>query len=59
MRCFFGFHFLRLIEVFADNPMVCSGACSVFQREELVAFGGIPERTIVEDMDYICMPPGG
>ncbi|MGW5816119.1 glycosyltransferase family 2 protein [Streptomyces noursei] len=48
----FGFHFHRPIQARANSPMVCSGCCSVFRREELVAFGGFPERTIVEDMDY-------
>jgi cellulose synthase/poly-beta-1,6-N-acetylglucosamine synthase-like glycosyltransferase len=32
--------------------MVCSGCCSVFRTEELKKFGGFPERTLVEDMDY-------
>ncbi|MFK0293234.1 glycosyltransferase family 2 protein [Streptomyces sp. NPDC090442] len=47
-----GFHFHRPIQALANSPMVCSGCCSVFRREALVAFGGFPERTIVEDMDY-------
>ncbi|MCK7625551.1 glycosyltransferase family 2 protein [Streptomyces sp. RS10V-4] len=48
----FGFHWHRPIQALANSPMVCSGCCSVFRRAELVAFGGFPERTIVEDMDY-------
>ena len=32
--------------------MVCSGCNSAFRRLALVEFGGFPERTIVEDMDY-------
>jgi N-acetylglucosaminyltransferase len=48
----FGFHWHRPIQNAANSPMVCSGCCSVFRREPLVAFGGFPERTIVEDMDY-------
>ncbi|GAA2611376.1 glycosyltransferase family 2 protein [Actinomadura fulvescens] len=47
----FGFHFHRPIQAGAASPMVCSGCCSAFRRETLVAFGGFPERTIVEDMD--------
>ncbi|WP_405745747.1 glycosyltransferase family 2 protein [Streptomyces sp. NBC_01525] len=48
----FGFHWHRPIQARANSPMVCSGCCSVFRRADLVAFGGFPERTIVEDMDY-------
>lgn len=48
----FGFHWHRPIQARANSPMVCSGCCSVFRRDDLVAFGGFPERTIVEDMDY-------
>ncbi|MFC7302916.1 glycosyltransferase family 2 protein [Streptomyces monticola] len=48
----FGFHWHRPIQHAAASPMVCSGCCSVFRRADLVAFGGFPERTIVEDMDY-------
>jgi cellulose synthase/poly-beta-1,6-N-acetylglucosamine synthase-like glycosyltransferase len=47
----FGFHWHRPIQNYANSPTVCSGCCSVFRREALVAFGGFPERTIVEDMD--------
>ncbi|MEV0372169.1 glycosyltransferase family 2 protein [Streptomyces sp. NPDC050636] len=48
----FGFHWHRPIQARANSPMVCSGCCSAFRRDDLVAFGGFPERTIVEDMDY-------
>ncbi|MEU9120958.1 glycosyltransferase family 2 protein [Streptomyces sp. NPDC048506] len=48
----FGFHWHRPIQARANSPMVCSGCCSVFRRDDLVAFGGFPERTVVEDMDY-------
>lgn len=48
----FGFHWHRPIQNVAGSPVVCSGCCSVFRREDLAAFGGFPERTIVEDMDY-------
>lgn len=48
----FGFHWHRPIQQRADSPMVCSGCCSVFRREVLAEFGGFPERTIVEDMDF-------
>lgn len=51
----FGFHWNRPIQHGAGSPMVCSGCCSAFRRADLVAFGGFPERTIVEDMDY-CVP---
>jgi N-acetylglucosaminyltransferase len=48
----FGFHWHRPIQNRANSPVVCSGCCSAFRREPLVAFGGFPERTIVEDMDF-------
>lgn len=48
----FGFHFYRPIQNMADSPMVCSGCCSAFRVDLLKEFGGFPERTIVEDMDY-------
>ncbi|TMR10537.1 glycosyltransferase family 2 protein, partial [Nonomuraea zeae] len=48
----FGFHWHRPIQQLANSPMVCSGCCSVFRRTALTAFGGFPERTIVEDMDF-------
>ncbi len=56
--CLFGFHWHRPIQARANSPMVCSGCCSVFRRDDLMAFGGFPERTIVEDMDYTCVPLG-
>jgi N-acetylglucosaminyltransferase len=48
----FGFHWHRPIQHAAGSPVVCSGCCSAFRRDALVAFGGFPERTIVEDMDF-------
>ncbi|MGP3922872.1 glycosyltransferase family 2 protein [Streptomyces sp. 8N616] len=48
----FGFHWQRPIQNRANSPMVCSGCCSAFRRDVLVASGGFPERTIVEDMDF-------
>jgi cellulose synthase/poly-beta-1,6-N-acetylglucosamine synthase-like glycosyltransferase len=48
----FGFHWNRPIQAAAGSPMVCSGCCSVFRRDDLVAAGGFPERTVVEDMDH-------
>ncbi|WP_128375359.1 glycosyltransferase family 2 protein [Streptomyces cavernae] len=48
----FGFHFQRPIQNAANSPVVCSGCCSAFRTDELRRFGGFPERTIVEDMDY-------
>ena len=48
----FGFHWNRPIQNRVNSPVVCSGCCSVFRRDSLVAFGGFPERTIVEDMDF-------
>ncbi|GAA2614347.1 glycosyltransferase family 2 protein [Streptomyces axinellae] len=48
----FGFHWNRPIQERVNSPMVCSGCCSGFRRAELVAAGGFPEATIVEDMDY-------
>jgi N-acetylglucosaminyltransferase len=47
----FGFHWHRPIQNTANSPVVCSGCCSAFRRDALVAFGGFPERTMVEDMD--------
>jgi cellulose synthase/poly-beta-1,6-N-acetylglucosamine synthase-like glycosyltransferase len=48
----YGFHFYRPIQNRAGAPVVCSGCCSAFRREILVASGGFPERTIVEDFDW-------
>lgn len=47
-----GFHWSRPIQNSVGAPVVCSGCCSVFRTQELKDFGGFPERTIVEDMDY-------
>lgn len=48
----YGFHFYRPIQNQAHAPVVCSGCCSAFRLSTLMAFGGFPERTIVEDFDY-------
>jgi cellulose synthase/poly-beta-1,6-N-acetylglucosamine synthase-like glycosyltransferase len=48
----YGFHWNRPIQNAVKAPMVCSGCCSIFRTQELKDFGGFPERTIVEDMDY-------
>jgi glycosyltransferase involved in cell wall biosynthesis len=48
----YGFHFYRPIQNRAGAPVVCSGCCSAFRREVLVASGGFPERTVVEDFDW-------
>jgi cellulose synthase/poly-beta-1,6-N-acetylglucosamine synthase-like glycosyltransferase len=48
----FGFHFYRPVQNVSRSPVVCSGCCAAFRRTTLVEFGGFPERTIVEDMDY-------
>jgi N-acetylglucosaminyltransferase len=48
----FGFHWNRPIQNGANSPVVCSGCCSAFRRAALTGFGGFPERTIVEDMDF-------
>lgn len=48
----FGFHWHRPIQNSANSPVVCSGCCSAFRVDTLKGFGGFPERTIVEDMDY-------
>ncbi|HEY7486658.1 MAG TPA: glycosyltransferase family 2 protein [Streptosporangiaceae bacterium] len=47
----FGFHWHRPIQNIVRSPVVCSGCCSAFRLEALVAGGGFPERTVVEDMD--------
>lgn len=47
-----GFHWFRPIQNAYQAPMVCSGCCSAFRLTDLEAFGGFPERTIVEDIDY-------
>ena len=48
----YGFHFYRPIQNRSGAPVVCSGCCSAFRREILLASGGFPERTIVEDFDW-------
>lgn len=47
-----GFHWFRPIQNQHGAPMVCSGCCSAFRLSFLEEFGGFPERTIVEDIDY-------
>lgn len=47
-----GFHWFRPIQNAFNAPMVCSGCCSAFKVTDLAEFGGFPERTIVEDIDY-------
>lgn len=47
-----GFHWFRPIQSAANAPMVCSGCCTAFRVSTLREFGGFPERTIVEDIDY-------
>lgn len=47
-----GFHWFRPIQNALGAPMVCSGCCSAFRLSFLEEFGGFPERTIVEDIDY-------
>jgi N-acetylglucosaminyltransferase len=48
----FGFHWFRPVQNLVNSPTVCSGCCSVFALNDLVAFGGFPERTMVEDIDF-------
>ncbi len=48
----FGFHWFRIIQNWANSPTVCSGCCTVFRTKEVREFGGFPERTMVEDIDY-------
>lgn len=48
----YGFTFHRPVQHSVSAPVVCSGCCSVFATKTLQDFGGFPERTIVEDMDY-------
>lgn len=52
MEYLFGFHFYRLIQNAYNSPTVCSGCCTVFRTEWVVEFGGFPQRTMVEDIDY-------
>jgi cellulose synthase/poly-beta-1,6-N-acetylglucosamine synthase-like glycosyltransferase len=48
----FGFHWFRPVQAYYNSPVVCSGCCSAFRLDLLREFGGFPERTIVEDIDY-------
>lgn len=48
----FGFHWYRPVQQMANSPTVCSGCCTAFRVTYLRDFGGFPERTIVEDIDY-------
>lgn len=48
----FGFHWFRPVQNAYNAPLVCSGCCSAFRLPELLAFGGFPERTLTEDIDY-------
>jgi N-acetylglucosaminyltransferase len=52
MEYLFGFHWFRPVQHQFDAPLVCSGCCSAFRLETLRDFGGFPERTLVEDIDY-------
>jgi cellulose synthase/poly-beta-1,6-N-acetylglucosamine synthase-like glycosyltransferase len=47
-----GFHWYRPIQQKANSVTVCSGCNSVFRTSLLKEFGGFPERTLVEDLDY-------
>jgi cellulose synthase/poly-beta-1,6-N-acetylglucosamine synthase-like glycosyltransferase len=47
-----GFNWFRPIQAAWNAPMVCSGCCTAFRVDMLRDFGGFPERTIVEDIDY-------
>src|SRR5690606_29189941 len=47
-----GFHWFRPIQNALHSPLVCSGCCTAFRLTTLAEFGGFPERTIVEDIDY-------
>jgi len=47
-----GFHWFREVQQAYNAPLVCSGCCSSFRMTYLQQFGGFPERTIVEDIDY-------
>ncbi len=48
----FGFTYLRKVQAGTNAPVVMSGCCAAFRRSELVARGGFPTRTLVEDFDY-------
>lgn len=47
-----GFHWFRPVQHWYNAPLVCSGCCSAFRVDDLRDFGGFPERTLVEDIDY-------
>lgn len=47
-----GFHWFRPVQQAWQSPLVCSGCCTSFRMTYLQEFGGFPERTIVEDIDY-------
>lgn len=52
MEYLFGFHWYRPVQNWANSPTVCSGCCTVFRTEVVREFGGFPERTLVEDIDF-------
>ena len=52
MEYLFGFHWYRIIQNMANSPTVCSGCCTVFRTDAVREFGGFPERTMVEDIDF-------
>lgn len=52
MEYLFGFHGYRIVQNRLNSPTVCSGCCTVFDTATLRKFGGFPERTMVEDIDY-------
>jgi cellulose synthase/poly-beta-1,6-N-acetylglucosamine synthase-like glycosyltransferase len=47
-----GFHWFRPVQDHYGAPLVCSGCCSAFRLDALREFGGFPDRTLVEDIDY-------
>lgn len=52
MEYLFGFHWYRIIQNWYDSPTVCSGCCTVFRTKWVEEFGGFPQRTMVEDIDF-------
>lgn len=52
MEYLFGFHWYRIIQNFFNSPTVCSGCCTVFRTDLVREFGGFPQRTMVEDIDF-------
>lgn len=48
----FGFHWYRPVQNYTNSPTVCSGCCTVFRTQVVREFGGFPERTMVEDIDF-------